>query len=99
MHACPLGSLAYPCTPPCLHSSPAPIRVRIEAKTKHSIALLAAVLQSPSLSHPSMPISVEDLECLLAVLIHKGLIKGFISHTPLYLVNAKAGAFPFPWTL
>ena len=56
------------------------------------------MLQSPALSHPSMPISAEELECLLAVLIHRGLIKGFISHSPLYLVTAKTGAFPYPWS-
>ncbi len=71
--------------------------MRINNNNKHSITLLANVLQAPALSHPSMPMSTEDLECLLAVLIHKGLIKGFISHTPLYLVTAKEKAFPFPW--
>ena len=46
-----------------------------------------------------MPMTEEELECLLAVLIHKKNIKGFISHTPLYLVVAKEKPFPFPWTL
>jgi hypothetical protein len=45
-----------------------------------------------------MPITVEELECLLAVLIYKSLIRGFISHSPLYLVTAKEKAFPFPWS-
>ena len=44
-----------------------------------------------------MPLSEEELECLLAVLIHKRFIKGYISHSPLYLVIGKEKSFTFPW--
>ena len=88
-----MHTLTHTPTPPRLRC-----RVRIEGKSKNSLTLFASVLQSPALSHPSMPITVEELECLLAVLIYKSLIRGFISHSPLYLVTAKEKAFPFPWS-
>ncbi len=46
-----------------------------------------------------MPLDEEDLECILAVLIHRRFVKGYISHKPLVLVCAKERekAFPFPW--
>ena len=46
-----------------------------------------------------MPLDEEELECILAVLIQKKYIKGYISHRPLFLVCAKERekAFPYPW--
>ena len=36
----------------------------------------------------------EELECALAVLIHKKLVKGYLSHRPLVLVVSKTSPFP-----
>ena len=35
-----------------------------------------------------------ELECALAVLIHRKLIKGYLSHRPLVLVVSKTTPFP-----
>lgn len=93
----PSNLFIYPPPPPSpyhtLHRS------RIYAKHQLPLPLFSLVFQSPAIAHPSMPLDEEELECILAVLIHRRFVKGYISHKPLVLVCAKERekAFPFPW--
>ena len=41
-----------------------------------------------------MPMDMEEIECMLATLIYKGYIKGYISHQHSKLVVSKGNAFP-----
>ncbi len=61
---------------------------------KLRFSVLAAALSSPGVGHPSYPVDVDELECLLATLVHKRLVKGYISHRPPFLVIANEKAFP-----
>ena len=86
--------LLHPLThTPCIRRS------RLYAKHQLPLPLFSLVFQSPAIAHPSMPLDEEELECILAVLIHRRFVKGYISHKPLVLVCAKERekAFPFPW--
>jgi hypothetical protein len=51
-------------------------------------------MRSAALCPQEMPIDEDELECLTAVLIHRKLIKGYISHRPLVLVVSKEKPFP-----
>jgi hypothetical protein len=48
------------------------------------------------LEQQGAPVTSDDLECMLTVLISNKYIKGYISHKSRVLVLAKAGAFPEP---
>ncbi|GAA5858321.1 hypothetical protein JCM8547_004648 [Rhodosporidiobolus lusitaniae] len=46
-------------------------------------------------SSEAVEVDAEEMECLLAVMVYKGLIKGYISHTHQLVVLSKEK--PFPW--
>ena len=73
--------------------SPSP-RARIVGGHQLRLPLFAAVLQAPAVSHPSLVIDEAELQCLVAVLIHRRFIRGYISHSPLVLVVSKDRPFP-----
>jgi len=41
-----------------------------------------------------MPMDLDELECILANLIFRGYVRGYISHTKRILVLSKANPFP-----
>lgn len=41
-----------------------------------------------------LKVDIEEAECLVANMIYKGLIKGYISHERQMVVLSKANAFP-----
>lgn len=68
---------------------------RHTGKNQIPLPLLAALLNGPAIGHPaSFPVDVDEIECTLANLVHKKLIRGYINHRPPVLVIAKTGAFP-----
>lgn len=41
-----------------------------------------------------IPIDQDEVECILANLIYRGIIRGYIAHAKRYLVLSKQNAFP-----
>jgi hypothetical protein len=61
------------------------------------------VLEKPHLSLPDiakafkwlgMPMDLDEVECILANLIFRGYVRGYISHTKRVLVLSKSNPFP-----
>ncbi|GAA5949990.1 hypothetical protein JCM3765_007762 [Sporobolomyces pararoseus] len=71
-----------------------PSRVAIETFRKYYNAALHAGLSSEDPAR-SLKYDSEEMECLLANYINKGLIKGYISHAHQLVVLSKEK--PFPW--
>ena len=55
---------------------------------------MVAAIQGLSNTRGGPAMDEAELECALAVLIHKKLVKGYLSHRPLVLVVSKANPFP-----
>lgn len=73
---------------------PPTLSARIIGGHQLRLPLFATVLQAPGVSHPSLDIDEAELQCLIAVLIHRRFIRGYISHSPLVLVVSKDKPFP-----
>ena len=41
-----------------------------------------------------IPVDMDEVECIIANLIYRGTIRGYIAHTKRTLVLSKANAFP-----
>ena len=53
-----------------------------------------AVQLQEALSWQDLALGMEEVECLVANLIYRGYVKGYISHTKKVLVLSKANPFP-----
>ena len=67
---------------------------RYPAKNKLPLKDMAAAMQGMARSRGGTAIDEEELECILAVLIQKGFVKGYLSHRPLFLVLSNKLPFP-----
>ncbi|KAJ7055103.1 hypothetical protein C8F01DRAFT_1221247 [Mycena amicta] len=63
----------------------------LEKKTRINLTLFHAGLRASGLD-----VEVEEAECLVANMIYKGFIRGYISHEKQMVVLAAANAFPLP---
>lgn len=53
-----------------------------------------AVLFQRALAWQKLPLGIEEVECLVANLVYRGYVKGYISHSKKVLVLSKAAPFP-----
>jgi hypothetical protein len=64
------------------------------AKNKLPLKDMAVAVQGVARSRGGPAIDEEELECIIAVLIQKGYVKGYLSHRPLFLVLSNKMPFP-----
>ncbi len=81
-----------------LTSTPPPLslyRARLYGKSQLRLSHIATLMRNLSLNASGDDaISEDELECLVAVLIARKLVRGYLSHSPLILVLARENAFP-----
>lgn len=70
------------------------IQLAIEFSTKNSQNIEGGLLVPESLASQNYSVSAEEVECILANLIHKKWVKGYISHSNRCIVLLKTDAFP-----
>jgi len=69
--------------------------LKIFQSPKLHIPTLVLLLNNEKIGIPeTYPIDNDELECILANLVYKRYIRGYISHNPPYLVTAKERPFP-----
>jgi hypothetical protein len=68
-----------------------PCSARIVGGTQVKLPVLHALLTSPAVG---MTVDLEEVECIVANLVFRRLIRGYVSHKPPVLVVAKTNAFP-----
>lgn len=68
---------------------------KIFLSPKLHLPTLVQLLNNENIGVPqTYPIDTDELECILANLVYKRFIRGYVSHNPPYLVTAKERPFP-----
>lgn len=65
-------------------------------KGKESRLSIDLVFQLHQAIDPAADVDIDEIECLLANLIFKGNIRGYIAHEKRILVLSKDNPFPYP---
>ena len=65
-------------------------------KGKESRLSIELVFQLHQAMDPASDVDIDEIECLLANLIYKGNIRGYIAHEKRILVLSKDNPFPSP---